>query len=485
MKIIRLLVALVFGVFMTVPLTTTIAIASNGTSVASIEAGPSPGNSISMDFQDANLKTVLKIFSQQSGLNFVAGQNVQDRTVTIYFDGVTVEDALNHIMNANNLVYEQEPGSSIFIVKESGAPEVETLTKIYELRYAQLTPPPAEEGATEDDVADILSVMEGVISENGKLVADKRSNSLIITDVPSQFVVIEDVLARLDTRTPQVMIEAEILETTTTVADKFGVNWSGYWGAYSGPSFYTMAPFRGVLTKDSAMGEGISSSGSVSFSGNNAMSFAIRAIKADTDTRILARPKVLTLNNEKAIIELTAETAVATMTSTTSMGATETNKTEGAERIETGITLEVTPQINKDGYITMHIKPEVIVPVLSSFFAGTGTGAKYVDPQTRSTDTTVRVKNGETVVIGGLISRDDTYVAEKVPFLGDLPLLGAAFRYKTKDKQDKELLIFITPRIIDDTAYTLANISEREQEKPKAVREKEIKTVLDLLGHDG
>jgi len=94
------------------------------------------------------------------------------------------------------------------------------------------------------------------------------------------------------------------------------------------------------------------------------------------------------------------------------------------------------------------------------------------------------VRDGETIIIGGLISREDSYGKTKIPFLGDLPLIGAAFRYKSKDELDKELLIFITPHVADDSAYKLANISEREQEKPKAVREKEIKTILDLLGEE-
>lgn len=471
MKIVRLITAFIFTFFVSYP-----SMATNGDYAVSTKAGPSPSNLVSMDFQDANLKTVLKIFSQQSGLNFVASQNVQDRTVTIYFDNVTVEDALNYIMNANNLIYEQEPGSNIFIVKESGRPSVETMTKIYELKYAQLSKPPTEESEEEED-ADIISVIEGVITESGKVIADKRSNSLIVTDVPSQFVIIEEVLARLDIRTPQVMIEAEILETTTTVADKLGISWSGSFGVYTGPVHDTVWPLRGRFGKDSPdVGEGISATGDFDLSGTTA---TIRALLSDTDTRVLARPKVLTLNNETAKIELTAETAVASITTTSGAEGASTTSTS-AERIDTGITLEVTPQINKDGYITMHIEPSVIVPVLSTYFKSGDT--TFVDPYKRSTDTTVRVKDGETIIIGGLISKEDSYGFSKVPFLGDIPLLGLAFRYKSSDEQDKELIIFLTPYIVKDTLSPIEKISEREQERPKAVREKEIKTVLDMLG---
>jgi len=476
-KILRLLTAVMFVLFTLSP-----AIAIEVDYSIPAKARPSPESLVSMDFQDANLKTVLKIFSQQSGLNFVASENVKNRTVTIYFDNVSVGDALNHIMSANNLVYEQKPGSNIFIVKESGKPLIETLTKIYELKYAQLAPPPTDEegGEKEEKEAEIVPVLRGVLSKNGNIVADKRSNSLIITDVPSQFAIVEQVLERLDVRTQQVMIEAEIIETTTAVADKLGLDWTGTFGVYAGPTHNTLWPLRGNFSKDATadIGEGFSATGSVNLSG---MGATLNAILSDANTKILARPKVLTLNNETAIIELTAETAVASITTIASSEGVATEASNTAERIETGITLKVTPQINKDGYITMRIEPTVIVPVLSKFFQGSGTDAKFVDPQTRSAETTVMVKDGETVVIGGLISKNDTHSAEKVPFLGDIPILGAAFRYKETDEEDKELIIFITPRIAKESTYALGNISEREQEKPEAVRKKKIKNILDLL----
>ncbi|MBU1888416.1 MAG: hypothetical protein KKB46_04395 [Candidatus Omnitrophica bacterium] len=472
-KIIRLVTAIVFTLFMAVP-----SYAADGAYVLPLKAGPSPSNMISMDFQDANLKTILKIFSQQAGLNFVASQNVQDRKVTIYFENVSVEDALNHIMSANRLVYEQQPGSNIFIVKESGMAEIETLTKIYELKYAQLAPLPSTEEDETEKEPEILTILKGIVSkDNGKIVADKRSNSLIIKDVPSQFAIIEEVLARLDVKTLQVMIEAEILETTTTVADKLGVDWTGTWTVLTGPVLNSNWPVSGPLLDHSA--SYVNTSGSMNLSG---MTAALKAILSNTDTKILARPKILTMNNETARIELSAETAVASITTTASAGAVATATSGSAERIGTGITLDVTPQINKDGYITMRIEPTVIIPVVSKFFAGAGTDAKFVDPQTKSAKTTVMVKDGETIIIGGLISKDDSSVFEKVPFLGDLPFIGAAFRYKTSDKDDKELIIFITPHIVKEATYALGDISEREQEKPKAIREKEIKHTLDLIG---
>ena len=471
MKAIRLLTAIVFAIFVSAPFS----FAVDGYSK---DVSPGKGNLISMDFQDLNLKTVLKIFSQQSGMNFIASQNVQDRTVTIYFDNVKVEDALNYIMNANNLSYEQEPGTNIFIVKETGKPEVETITKIYELKYAQLSAPvknlseASTESASGSSEAEIVSIIQNMLSKDGKVIADKRSNSLIVKDVPSQFSVIENLLARIDIRTPQVMIKVEVLEVTTKAVENLGINWSGTFAAYTGPIHNTIFPMNNSLGRNNSSGEGVATTGTFSMSGATA---TISALLNNTDTKILARPQVMAMNNETAKIELSSKEKASKITqASTSNTVTTTGDTYEEE--DTGVILEVTPQISKDGYITMNLKPSVTELELSRF-----TGA--YDTHKRATETTVMVKDGETVVIGGLIKSKHEGGIKKLPFFGDIPILGAAFRYKSKDNADRELIIFITPNIIKEaSSYAMGSISEREQEKPKAVREKEVNSVLDLLG---
>ena len=472
MKTIRLITAIIFTIFVSIPFSLAAGTYTKDTS-------PGKSNLISIDLQDANLKTVLKIFSQQSGLNFIAGQNVQDRTVTVYFDNVKIEDALNYIMNANNLIYEQEPGTNIFIVKETGKPEIETITKIYELKYAQLSTPSksssnssSSSSSTESQSADIVSIVQGILSPNGKVVADKRSNSLIIKDVPSQFPIVEDLLARLDIRTPQVMIKVEVLETTTKAIEQLGINWSGAFGTYTGPIHNTIFPMNNSKGRNNSSGEGIKTTGLFSMDGVTA---AITALLNNTDTKILARPQILTMNNELARIELSGKEIARKVTSTTAVGSSGATTGITFEEKDTGVILEVTPQISRDGYITMNLKPSVTDLESSRY-------TDQFDTIKRATETTVIVKDGETVVIGGLIKSKHERGVKKVPFFGDIPILGAAFRYKTKDDTDRELIIFITPNIVKDISYALGNISEREQEKPKAVREKEVDTVLDLFG---
>jgi len=468
MKTMRVLTVIVFVIFASAPFSFAADTYAKGMS-------PSKSNLISMDFQDANLKTVLKVFSQQSGLNFIASQNIQERTVTVYFENVKVEEALNYIMNANNLIYEQEPGTSIFIVKETGKPKVETITKIYELKYAQMNAPTAENAAD----AGVESIIKGVLSENGKIIADKRSNSLIITDVPSQFPIVENLLSKIDVRTPQVMIRAEILETSTALVESLGINWSGEFGTYTGPVTNTIWPMNNSLGRNNSSGQGISSPGSFSMASTTA---AITALLSSSDTKILARPQILTMNNETAEININSNDAIQrvdTITDTTT-GPRTTSEFQRAEANERpGITLTVTPTISKSDFVTMVIQPKLISKTLSDLST---TSNKLFDLSFRTAKTTVMVKDGETVVIGGLIKSQHDRSLKKVPFLGDVPVLGTAFRYKAKDNSDRELIIFITPNIIKDISYALGNVTEREQEKPKPIREKEVDTVLDLFG---
>ncbi|MCX5693206.1 MAG: hypothetical protein NTX47_05955 [Candidatus Omnitrophica bacterium] len=478
MKTIRLLAAIMFAIFVSVPFS----FAADGYPK---DVSPGKGNLISMDLQNAKLDAVLKAFSQQSGLNFIANQDVvKDKTVTVYFDNVKVGDALNYIMSANNLIYEQEPGTNIFIVKETGKSGVETITKIYELKYAQLNAP-AKNSTGSSEQAEIISVIKSILSKNttdkgvnAMIIADKRSNSLIITDVPSQFPIIENLLTRLDVRTPQVMIKVEVLETTTKAVENLGINWSGTFGAYQGPIANTIWPMNNSLGRNYSSGSDgvvIKTAGSLSLSGFTA---TISALLNNTDTKILARPQVMAMNNETARIELSSKEKSAIINTVTSVGSGTGATTSGNtyDEKDTGVILEVTPQISKDGYVTMSLKPSVTELELSRF-----TGA--YDTHKRATETTVMVKDGETVVIGGLIKSKHEGGVKKVPFFGDIPVLGAAFRYKSKDDADRELIIFITPHIVKDTSsYALGSISEREQEKPKVIREKEVNSVLDLFG---
>jgi type II secretory pathway component GspD/PulD (secretin) len=151
----------------------------------------------------------------------------------------------------------------------------------------------------------------------------------------------------------------------------------------------------------------------------------MQALSTKSDTKILARPRIITLNNESAVINVTAQTAVASLTQTTTAEGPAVSSADTPERLTTGILLAITPQINDDGYITMLVAPEVTIPVASDFFP-----TKFVDPQTRSARSIIRVKDGDTLVIAGLLKEEANKISDTI--------------------KNKELIVFITPRIVYD-----------------------------------
>jgi type IV pilus assembly protein PilQ len=455
--------------------------------------------SISMDFQEAKLKDVLKVFSQQAGLNFVATENIEDKNITLYLDNVTVNDALHSIMSANNLTYEQAQGSAVFIVKELGRPRIEMATKVYALDFASL-------GRIDQDSinesSDIKSVIESLLSKDpegetmGRVVVDKRTNSLIITAIPTDFPVIEDTLGKLDSITPQALIEAEIVEIHTGALKSLGLEWGasdGTFVRFTGPKKLTHFPFvrshnplsKGLLSitesSDGSSGETEAASelGVLSL---QEFSLVIKALESEGMARYLAKPRIMSLSNEPAEIKITADTVIGVIVS----DVTDTGRViEEAERIETGVTLKVTPTVNRKGYITMTIEPEVSRVAQSPYFS------QFVDPARRSAKTTVMVKDGQTIAIGGLLKTEEEDQGRDVPGLSRIPLLGNLFRSKEKRNVQTEIIVFITAHAILDTkdmVQTAKALQDYEKEgpyldeqTPADTREAEIqKTVMRL-----
>ena len=421
--------------------------------------------SISMDFQQAALKDVLKIFSQQAGLNFVATDNIEDKKITLYLDGVTVQDALDSIMKANNLGYDQAEGSAVFIVKELGKARVDLVTRVYNLDFARISV--SDEGAT-GDTSNIESIIDNLLSKGpdgnklGSIVIDQRTNSLIVTTIASDFFIIEDTIAKLDSITPQALIEAEIVEIQTGALKKLGLEWGGADGTFvrfTGPTKITHFPFvresnpfsksllGNVTTTDSTStvndvtttGTNISQIPILGVLSLEEFSMVLRAMENEGTAHYLAKPRIMTVNNQTAEIKITADTAIGVKK--TSVSDTGEVIVE-AERMETGITLKVTPTINQKGYITMTIEPEVSRATQSAYFTN------FVDPTKRSAKTTVMVKDGQTMAIGGLLKNHKEDTNRKVPGLSSIPFLGNMFQSKNNRSVQTEIIVFVTAHAI-------------------------------------
>lgn len=418
---------------------------------------------ITMDLEDTSLRAVLKMLSVQSGLNFIASEAVADRKITLYMDNVMLKDALDKIFNINNLTYELDTDSNILIVKDWGKPSIELETRVYFQKYATVTNTKEKVGSS-----GLKEALSKVISEYGKMTEDPSTNSIIITDMPSKFPLIEQIITKLDIPTPQVMVEVEILDVDKQDVDKLGFNWATTtsWFKYLTSSTgslnkFSQNPFPPLR----------------SLGGENAYSrtwgFVFEFLSTRKTTKFLARPKLFMLNNETAEIKISASEAIGVVNSYDDQGRL---TSQAAERATTGVILKVSPQISMStGEITMNLQPSISETTESSIDLVTSSGVsqKLKNPEERSLKSTVRIKDGETIVVGGLIRQSTATSVTKIPFFADIPLIGLLFRNKQVDpRKDREILVFITPKIIKSNSEAVASgkltppkvFTEREQD---------------------
>jgi type IV pilus secretin PilQ/predicted competence protein len=472
---------------------------------------------LSMEFQEANLGDVLKTFSKETGINIIAGEEISDRPITVFFEHVSVLDALDQILRAGNLVYERPAGSDIYVVKAKPEDPLRTVTRVYRIRYARVSESilakaakifgdrtPFETslevvssggggssggssgggssggsgGSSATGGVGIDAVLRKLLTKQGDLVVDSRTNSLIVTDVPENFPRLEAALAALDTKTKQIMVDAEVIETTLTKVKDLGFEW----GTGSEGTLFQLTPAKHStrfpwgdyfgnhgLRSDADVDTGMTSSQIGTLDTAQAV-MALQALESDTDTKILARPKVLTLDNESAVIRLTTNETIGFETS--AQGGTDT-VTSTPERETTGVLLVVTPQINEGNSITMIIEPSVTKTVASLITPPTNQAATR-DPKTRSSRTLVRVRSGDTLVVGGLIDRSEQDTLRQVPVLSGIPFFGEAFKNSEVADTASELIVFVTPRILGESSETqVASMAAVPGQAPFAMREQE------------
>jgi type II secretory pathway component GspD/PulD (secretin) len=457
----------------------------------------SPDQTISMDLQDANLRDVLKIFSIQSGLNFIASDAVENKKVTLYLDKVPIKLAMDKLFDTNKLTYEFDEDAGIFVVRGKEE-DVDTITEVFRLKYRSVVSSNLERQRTglftgeavgagagaattaSAEVSDIKTTIKQMLSKIGTVTEDNKTNSLIITDVPSRFPTIRAIIATLDVPQAQVMLDVEMLDVNKDLIDKMGFNFNN--GSLIKFAMNMGAKDIAFPFKTSSMKEeGISfdhTPGSVSFATGGsdvAFGFTFDMLKKNSDTKLLARPRILTLNNETAEIGITKDEIVSQTTTTiTDAGGTPRETTTYARSSSLSLTpegigvfLRVTPMINEDtGEITLVVNPKSSSTVQSEI-----ANTLNRDPEVRASKSIIKVRDGETVVLGGLIKMEKQVVKTKIPVFGEIPVLGMLFRGRDQSKnQERELLVFITPHIVKDEA---APFSPRKPLKAPAVQNRQ------------
>jgi type II secretory pathway component GspD/PulD (secretin) len=449
---------------------------------------------VSLDLEEANLVDVLKVLSQQIGLNFVSTEAVRDRKLTLYLEGVPLKEAMDIIFKANNLAYDYYPEANIFVVKEMGKPSIELKTKVYYLKYARVKSSriqreitdkiEEEEGVTSGETIEteegteegIKEAVKKVLTEYGKVTEDPLTNSLIVVDVPSQFPIIDELIKKLDIPLPRVLIEVEMLDVSRNTVDKLGVKYTqGIYGKFTAGAYKTPFPFPKRFLNSINWSKSPERTLTLGTLDLQSFEIILQFLSRDTSTKFLARPRILTLSNETAEVTLTADEAIGVTTTTTEGGTT----TQNIERTEAGTKLRVTPQINLETKeVTLFV--EIFTrEAKDSGISVTGLVGNIKNPEERGTKAVIRLKDGETLMLGGLIKKEKEATITKIPILGDIPFLGRFFRYKDKDKdKERELLVFLTPHIIEEEAFFHKKLSLHREQLDSA-RKESIRLTLD------
>ncbi|MEK7721772.1 MAG: secretin N-terminal domain-containing protein, partial [Elusimicrobiota bacterium] len=383
---------------------------------------------ITLDYSEAEVREVIDMLAAKANINIIYSDDVSG-TVTISLAKVPFDEAFKTLLNIKGLAA-QQVGDNILRIATPSTFIAELKkgmqqTRVFFLNYVK--------------AAEMRTQVDAVVAAEGRTAkssADENNNALIITDTSLGLDTTARLIRSLDRVPRQVMIEVKLVEVSLDNSFDLGVNWS--FENSAGTNVGT-TNLPGPTPSGSTYGGSLTFFGKISdFTFNTVIAAAVKKGKL----KVLSDPKVATLNNKEATITITDQVPYTTTESAVGSGGA-TVTTQKVTYVPSGITLKVTPTINSDGRIAMHLSPSV------SQASG---GSSTTPPSTniRSTDTNVIVRDGETVVIGGLIrdsQSDDVY---KVPILGDIPLLGMLFRKKSVARKRLELLIFVTPRIIED-----------------------------------
>ncbi len=394
-----------------------------------------------LDLKKMDILDVLRLISQKSGLNIIAGGDVKGE-VTVFLRNVDAKEALGIIVEAYGWAsiqdgdimkvmtcreYEEKYGHQF-------GQEIET--EILTLSYAKA-----------EDIS--IKIIDMLTPSIGTVKADGRSNRIIVSDTAEKIARIKDVIKAFDRKNREVLIEAKILQITLSDEHKLGVDWGAIVDDFHGLNMTGDFDVLGSTDKRGTLGIGALAA--------DQYKVLIEALEMMGETEILSSPRIMALNNEEAkILVGSTEPYVTTTTTTPSSGPATT--AESVSFIDVGIKLYVTPTIHEDDFITMKIKPEV-----SSVTGNVTTSHNNTIPivETSEAETTVSVKDQVTIVIGGLIREEKVKMTKQVPLLGSIPFLGAAFRNTSDLVRKTEIVLFLTPKIITgDVAekFTASNL---------------------------
>jgi type II secretory pathway component GspD/PulD (secretin) len=468
---------------------------------------------ISLDLRGVEVTELFKILSRKSELNIIPSAQVKGR-INIFLNDISVEDAIEVILVSQDLAADRKE-NIIYVM--TGAEYQQTFGKKYyeqrKLKIFQLAAADPQavfnvfsqiksdigkiiidaSSATVIviDVPEVLGDMEkalasleqlqpqrvfelnyakadeiqGEVSKiltpgTSTLQVDKRTNKMVISDLPEKMSLVKDVISAFDEPTPQVFIEAEIIQVILSDKFEYGISWERIFedlrlnNLQMGGKFYGDFPLLNSTSFSNAK-QSYVSVGTVSNDGYNTI---MQFLQTAGTTNILSRPRIAALNNEEAKILIGTREAYTTGTLSQAEATTVTSET--VEFVDVGIKLNVVPRITNDGYIIMKIKPEV--SVVKEYLETKLLQSRIPIVETAEAETVVKVKDGSMIMIGGLIKKEKSTSNVGVPLIYKLPIIGWLFGSQIDDFSKTELVIFLRPHIITGESTELAKRESTE-----------------------
>jgi type II secretory pathway component GspD/PulD (secretin) len=448
---------------------------------------PQPGAIIPLIvMDDVPLTDAIRNLARQASLNYMLdpkigygqpgpdGRAQAQPSVSIRWESVTAEQALTALLNNYNLVLTEDPKSKIarITVRDPAAPDP-LVTRIIQLKFSSPT--------------NMLIAVQNILDpKRSKVTADVRTSQLVVLATEKEMVDVDKLIDRLDTQSKQVLIEARLVETVMNPKTSKGIDWSGTLQAQhisygngrtvgtstttipGTPTTTTLPSGRTVTTTpgsstttvlNSIMGDGgfaVNSmqgiSPNVGFLNADGLHAVLSFLNEDSDARVLSEPRTVTLDNEPSILSVTRATPILNVTAGTA------NTTGGSQVTYTnlGVILHVTPRISANNFVSLKVVPEVsrLFDTVTKVVNGVTSQADEYD--FRKMETHVMIPSGNTLVLGGLMQDDVTSASTKVPVLGDMPGLGGLFRSSAKQRIKSNLIVFITPTIVQDSDFQIA-----------------------------
>lgn len=388
---------------------------------------------ITLEFRDANLKAIIEVISRATQINFIFDRDVRpDLKSTIFVKNTTIEDVINLLMVTNQLDKRVLNENTVLIYPNTPAKNKDYQELIVRAFYL-----------ANADVKQTLNMIKTLVKTRDVFI-DEKLSMLVMKDTPEAIRLAEKLIVAQDRAEPEVMLEVEVLEVKRSRLLDLGIQFPNTFTALNIANQTTQSTTGGVVVSTSAQTQNTVTiqtlknltGGSIAISPN----LQLNLKKEDGDVQTLANPRIRVKNKEKAKIHIGEKVPVITTTSTANVGVA-----ESVSYLDVGLKLDVEPQVYLDNDVGIKVGLEVssIVRELRG-----QTGSLTYQVGTRNASTVLRLKDGETQILAGLISDEDRQSASKIPGLGDLPLIGRLFSTHRDETTKTEIVLLITPRIV-------------------------------------